>query len=137
MTTAPATIALIEHYYAAFNAGDAEGMLACLADDVAHDINQGGSETGKTAFRAFLARMDQAYAEQLADIVIMTNADGSRASAEFVVHGRYLAGDEGLPPAQGQRYELPAGAFFAINGGLISRVTVYYNLADWIGQVSI
>jgi hypothetical protein len=31
---------------------------------------------------------------------------------------------------------LPAGAFFDLEGGLISRVTVYYNLTDWIAQVS-
>jgi steroid delta-isomerase-like uncharacterized protein len=129
-------IALIERYYAAFNAGDGEGMLACLADDIAHDVNQGDRETGKDAFRAFLGRMDRAYRERLADIAIMANADGSRASAEFIVHGEYLVGDEGLPPAHGQTYVLPAGAFFEIDGGLIRRVTVYYNLADWIAQVS-
>jgi ketosteroid isomerase-like protein len=33
--------ALIRAYYAAFNAGDAEGMLALMTDDIAHDINQG------------------------------------------------------------------------------------------------
>jgi steroid delta-isomerase-like uncharacterized protein len=129
-------IALIERYYAAFNAGDGEGMLACLADDIAHDVNQGDRETGKDAFRAFLGRMDRAYRERLADIAIMANADGSRAAAEFIVHGEYLVGDEGLPPAHGQTYVLPAGAFFEIDGGLIRRVTVYYNLADWIAQVS-
>lgn len=130
------TIALIERYYAAFNAGDGEGMLACLADDIAHDVNQGDRETGKEAFRAFLGRMDRAYRERLADIAIMANQDGGRAAAEFIVHGEYLVGDEGLPPAHGQTYVLPAGAFFEIDGGLIRRVTVYYNLADWIAQVS-
>ena len=137
MSTAQSTLALIDRYYTAFNAGDAEGMLACLSDDIAHDVNQGGRETGKDAFRAFLARMDAAYAERLADIVIMASDDGRRASAEFVVHGQYLRGEAGLPPTHGQRYELPAGAFFTVDQGLISRVTVYYNLADWIAQVSV
>lgn len=136
MTGQQHAIALLQRYYAAFNAGDHEAMLACLAPDVAHDVNQGGRETGKAAFRAFLARMERAYRERLADIVLMASADGSRAAAEFVVHGEYLAGEEGLPPARGQRYELPAGAFFAIADGLIARVSVYYNLADWIAQVS-
>ena len=128
-------VALIERYYAAFNAGDGEGMLACLTEDVAHDINQGTRQLGKDAFRAFLALMDRCYRERLSDIAIMANADGSRAAAEFIVHGEYLSTDEGLPEAAGQRYVLPAGAFFAIEGGLIARVTVYYNLEDWIGQV--
>jgi conserved hypothetical protein, steroid delta-isomerase-related len=136
MTSAPQTRALLARYYEAFNAGDAETMLACLAENVVHDINQGEREAGKAAFRAFLGRMDRAYRERLADIALMVNEDGSRAAAEFVVHGEYLVGEDGLPPAHGQRYVLPAGAFFEITDGLISRVSVYYNLADWIAQVS-
>jgi steroid delta-isomerase-like uncharacterized protein len=127
------TATLIARYYAAFNAGDWEGMLACLTDDVAHDINQGGRHTGKQAFRAFLAHMERCYRERLEDIVVM--ASGDRAAAEFVVHGEYLSTDEGLPPATGQRYVLPAGAFFEVRDGLIARVTVYYNLPDWTRQV--
>lgn len=127
--------ALIERYYAAFNAGDIEGMLACLSDDVAHDINQGGRETGKPAFRAFLLHMERCYRERLDDIVLMVSEDGTRAAAEFTVHGEYLSTDPGLPPAAGQRYALPAGGFFEIADGLIARVTVYYNLVDWTRQV--
>lgn len=130
------TIALIRRYYAAFNVGDWEEMLDCLADDVVHDLNQGGREHGREAFRAFLTRMDRSYAEQLEKVVVMASADGSRAAAEYEVHGTYLANDEGLPPAQGQRYVLPGGAFFDIRHGRISRVSNYYNLNDWIAQVS-
>lgn len=129
-------LALIERYYAAFNAGDGAGMLACLAEDVVHDINQGARQHGKDAFRAFLAHMDHCYRERLEDIVIMASDDGTRAAAEFTVHGEYLATDEGLPEARGQRYVLPAGTFFTLEGGAITRVTVYYNLADWTAQVS-
>ena len=35
------TTALIRRYLDAFNAKDSDGMLDCLTDDVAHDINQG------------------------------------------------------------------------------------------------
>lgn len=130
-----AALALLDRYYTAFNAGDWDGMLACLSDDVAHDINQGARQVGKEAFRSFLAHMERCYAEQLHDLVLMASTDGTRASAEFVVHGQYLSTDAGLPEAKGQRYVLPAGAFFAIEDGLIARVTVYYNLADWEAQV--
>jgi steroid delta-isomerase-like uncharacterized protein len=126
---------LVRAYYDAFNRGDREGMLALLTDDVAHDVNQGGREVGKEAFRRFLARMDRSYREELADIVVMASPDGRRAAAEFTVHGTYLATDEGLPPARGQTYRLPAGTFFEIQGGRIARVTTYYNLKDWIAQV--
>jgi steroid delta-isomerase-like uncharacterized protein len=59
----------------------------------------------------------------------------TRAAAEFVVHGRYLATDEGLPEAKGQTYVLPAGAFLEVREGRIARVTTYYNLQDWLRQV--
>ncbi len=130
-----AAMALLERYYAAFNAGDNQAMLACLSDDVAHDINQGARQSGKPAFRDFLAHMDRCYRERLSDIVIMANDSGGHAAAEFVVHGEYLATDEGLPEAAGQQYVLPAGAFFDLADGAISRISVYYNLADWTAQV--
>lgn len=133
--SADAARALIDRYYAAFNADDNDAMLACLTEDVVHDINQGGRQSGKPAFRDFLAHMDRCYRERLSDIVVMASPDGSRAAAEFVVHGAYLATDEGLPPASGQSYVLPAGAFFEVRDGLIARVSVHYNLADWIAQV--
>jgi steroid delta-isomerase-like uncharacterized protein len=127
---------LIRAYLDAFNRGDRAAMLALLADDVAHDVNQGGRELGRDAFVAFMARMDRCYRERLADIVVMADASGTRAAAEFTVHGEYLATDEGLPEARGQRYVLPAGAFYAIRDGRIARVTMHYNLPDWIAQVS-
>jgi len=129
-------IALILEYYAAFNRGDWDGMLARLAEDVVHDLNQGRRETGREAFRAFLQRMETSYSEQLRDIVAMASTDGRRAAAEYVVHGTYNADDAGLPKARAQTYVLPGGAFFEIRERKIVRVTNYYNLPDWIAQVS-
>lgn len=130
------TAALIRRYYDAFNSGDGEGMLACLTDDVIHDVNQGERRTGKDKFHAFNARMEHHYKERLENIAVMVSKDGMRAAAEFNVHGTYLNTDSGLPEAKGQTYVLPAGTFFAIRDGQIARVTTYYNLTDWITQVS-
>lgn len=129
------TIALVRRYYDAFNHGDTAGMLALVADDIRHDVNQGGQRIGKAKFKEFCDLMSRCYGERLEDMVIMASADGGRAAAEFVVHGRYKAADEGLPPASGQRYILPAGAFLAVEDGRIARVTTYYNLNDWMRQV--
>lgn len=130
------TTDLITRYYSAFNAHDWDAMLALLDDGVRHDVNEGASRGGKARFKEFLAHMDRCYDERLEDIVVMTSADGARAAAEFIVHGRYKETDEGLPPARGQSYVLPAGAFFEISDGKILRVTTRYNLKDWIAQVS-
>ncbi len=129
------TAALLQRYYERFNAQDWTGFLDLLSDDVVHDINQGGRETGREAFAAFLQRMDRSYSEQIVDISITTNADGTRAAVEFTVLGTYKNTDEGLPPATGQTYKLPAGAFFEIRGGKVARISNYYNLQDWLRQV--
>ncbi|WP_415404339.1 ketosteroid isomerase-related protein [Tateyamaria sp. SN3-11] len=127
---------VIARYFDAFNAGDVDGMLACLSDDVAHHVNEGKIRTGKAAFAAFCAHMNCCYSETLTDLVILSDATGTRAAAEYMVNGTYLESDEGLPPARGQSYRLPAGSFFEVTDRQITRVTTYYNLADWVRQVS-
>lgn len=127
---------VIRAYYEAFNRQDIPAFLDLLTEDVRHDINQGDRQTGKPAFRTFMAHMERCYRETLTDIVIMESADGSRGAAEFVVNGEYLVTDAGLPEARGQKYVLPAGAFFEIAGGKVARISNTYNLNDWIAQVS-
>jgi steroid delta-isomerase-like uncharacterized protein len=129
------SVQLIEAYYRAFNARDYDGMLALLSDEVLHDVNQGAREEGKDVFAAFLERMDRTYREQLVDIVVMGNAHGSRFAAEFTVIGKYVATEPGFIEARGQTYRLPAGTFFEVDSGLITRVTTYYNVKDWLEQV--
>ncbi len=130
-------VALIKRYYAAFNTGDMGTFLSLLTDDVAHDINQGRREVGKAAFTKFMAHMNRCYQEELVDLLVMASDDGQRASAEFIVCGKYLVTDEGLPDAVGQPYRLPAGAFFDLRDGKVARISNYYNLQDWIAQVGV
>ena len=125
----------IRAYYDAFNRQDMDAFLALLHDEVVHDINQGERQTGKAAFASFMDHMNRCYRENLTEMVIMASSDGKRASAEFIVNGEYLVTDEGLPEANGQKYVLPAGAFFDLKDGKVSRVTNYYTLNDWIAQV--
>ena len=126
---------LIQNYYAAFNSGDREALLAMLTDDVVHEINESGTETGKDAFREFLKRMDRSYQETVENLVVFTTDDESRAAAEFFIRGKYLVTDDGLPEATGQTYHLRVGAFFEIREGKIARVTNHYNLQSWLRMV--
>jgi steroid delta-isomerase-like uncharacterized protein len=121
MTQRDQTLTLIQAYYDAFNAGDIDAMVDLVAEDVIHDVNQGERRTGRSRFHAFCARMAHHYDETLSGLTIMVSEDGARAAAEF---------------ARGQSYALPAGTFFAIQQGRIGRVSTYYNLTDWIMQVS-
>lgn len=127
---------VLGRYFAAFNAGDIDGMLAELTDDVAHHVNEGQVREGKKAFAEFCAHMQRCYAEELTEIVLFSAEGGTRAAAEFMVNGTYLATDTGLPEARGQTYRLPGASLMTLRDGKIARVTTYYNLADWLRQVS-
>jgi steroid delta-isomerase-like uncharacterized protein len=127
----------IQRYFAAFNSGDTPAMLACVSDEVAHHVNEGNIRRGKAQFAYFCAHMSRCYREELTDMVVFSAEGGRRGAAEYIVNGTYLESDSGLPEARGQTYRLPAGSFFDLDeDGLISRVTTYYNLADWVAQVS-
>lgn len=127
---------LVRAYYDAFNAGDTPALLALLTEDVEHGINQGEREVGRDAFARFMAGMDTCYRERLADLVVLTEPTGTRAAAEFTVHGTYIQTVPGLPAAMGQTYVLPAGAFFTLLDGRVARIDNFYNLPDWRRQVS-
>ena len=126
----------LRRYFDAFNAGDIDGMLAELTDDVAHHVNEGQVRIGKEAFADFCAHMAHCYKETLTEIVLFSAEGGARGAAEFMVNGTYLETDDGLPEARGQTYRLPGASFMTLRDGKIARVTTYYNLADWLRQVS-
>lgn len=127
---------LIEAYYTAFNTQNTPALLDILAEDVVHDINKGHREVGRAAFARYIDRLNTCYREHIYDIEIMTNEDGSRAATEYTVLGIYLVTDNDRPAANGQTYRLPGGSFFEIEDGKITRVSVTYNMQDWLAQVS-
>lgn len=129
-------IQLIKKYYEAFNHADMQAFFALLDDNIIHDINQGHQEKGKSAFQKFMQNMNQCYKENITDLVIFTNENGTRAAAEFTVKGAYISTDKGFPEAKNQHYQLPAGAFFEIKSGKIARVTNYYNVKEWVKIIS-
>lgn len=126
---------ILRRYYQAFNAGDWETMLTQVTEDVIHDGNQGQRAVGKETFRTFLQTMARHYRETLTDFCFFAAESGDRAAAEFICRGEYLVAQSGLPPARGQSYQLPVGAFFEFKDGRIARITNYYNLKEWIRQV--
>ena len=128
--------AILKRYFAAFNAKDVTGMLECLAPDAAPQVNAGGVRHGTDAFNADCEPLTRCNDDTLTDQVHFEAKGRGRAAAEYTVNGTYKASDEGLPEATGQTYVLPAGSFFDITDGKISRVTTRYNLSDWIAQVT-
>lgn len=125
---------LIEKYYKAFNEWDLVTLFSLLTEDVIHDVNNGEREIGIEKFRQFMQSMEKFGREKVDELCIFINGD--RGAVEFMVEGTYRVTVEGYPPAKGHKYRLPVGTFFAFKKDKISRVTVYYNLQEWIRQVS-
>ncbi len=126
----------VKQYYNCFNNKDYEGMLDLLDPNIHHEPNQGEPRIGKALFTEFLQIMEDCYDEHLTDMTFYIGENGSSIASEFTVNGRYLKADEGLPPAHGQSYKLPAASFLEIKNGKISRVATFYNLPLWIKLVS-
>jgi len=127
---------IVKQYYAYFNQKNWEGMLSLLDSQVRHEPNQGNVRIGNEKFTEFMQTMDESYEETLTDLVFFSSSDDTRVAAEFMVNGVYKQAEEGMPPAYGQTYILPAGAFLEVKEGKITRVTTYYNLPLWIKLVS-
>jgi steroid delta-isomerase-like uncharacterized protein len=130
------TKALIERYYDSFNRSDMKTFMATLHDNIVHFANQSERVDGKQKFGTFMEHMNFCYRERITDLIVFSTDDGKRAAAEYTVNGMYLNTDQGLPPARSQTYRVTGGAFFAITDGLISRVSNYYNLQEWLRQVT-
>lgn len=126
--------ALIRAYFDAFNRHDLDATLALMTEDVVHEINQGGAEVGKDAFRKFKQTMDVHYLEQITDLEVMVSQN--RGCAEFTCSGEYLKKDGNFPEAHGQKYSIRAAAIFEAKDGKICRVTSYYNVPEWVRQVT-
>jgi len=126
---------LIEAYFSALNARDWNRAAMLLREDVIHDVDEGGREIGRRAYRDFLQRAAQTCREEVGDLEIMISRSGRRAAAEFIVRGVYLATAAAGRDGATRRYELPLGAFFEIEDGLISRITTYCNTAAWLSRI--
>lgn len=126
---------LLHRYFDALNERDSHACLALVSDDLCLELNQGPCEQGRAAFAEHLERHLRCYRETIGDRVILTEPGGTRAAGEYRVSGEYLATDDGLPEACGQAYAMRVGCFFEIRDGLISRISLHFNLPDWLAQV--
>jgi steroid delta-isomerase-like uncharacterized protein len=131
------TRTMIERYFAALNAGDKEAVLALLSDDVVLDTRAGTRYVGKDQFRSTLSQLNVNFRETYRDVVIMVEPGGIHGAAECTLSGTYVQTKEDLPEANGQSYSVPAGMFFEVEDGLITRVTAYHNPMQWNSALGI
>lgn len=127
---------LIKKYYNHFNHQKFDQMMACLDQNVIHELNEGEAQEGIEIFKAFMKVMDEHYSEQVKNLCVFKGEEEGRYAAEFYIDGVYKKTQAGLPKANGQKYYIRVGAFFEVKDGKITRVTNHYNLKNWIEAVN-
>lgn len=127
---------LVQNYYDAIAAKDLSLFLELLTDDVVHEINQGLVEKGKALFKTFMEKQFSCGDQHIQNLIVFSSPDGKYATSRFTCSGKYTKSESGYPLATGQFWEIPVVSYFEIRENQFSHVAVYYNLADWINQVS-
>ena len=119
---------LVSRYYAAFNRGDWETMLALLHEDVAHDLNQGPRECGSETFRGFLARMNRCYREQLAEDEEVVQSEQKRLELAQLRYEGGVASYSDVLDAQRYLFSAQLSAVQTRNNLLNASVQLYKSL---------
>lgn len=127
---------ILKKYYAAINTHDLNQFLSLMDENVIHDINQGDTETGVSKLKTFMQKDFGSFNEKLYDIIIYPSHDGKHFAAQWMDHGTYYSNYPGLPiKARNQQYTIRGGQFFEIDAGKITRITTYFNEADFLKQL--
>lgn len=127
---------IVKRYFDALAAKDMDALRACLAADVRLCVNDDPPRQGKDDFVAYFDHRAGHYSETHRNLAIFDAPDGSRAVATYTLSGTYIATDGSAPPANGQSYSLPVEATFDVKDDKITRLTLHYDRADWIAQIS-
>jgi hypothetical protein len=123
-TIAPAALALIERYVAAYNAFDVDGMLDTLTHDVRFENWSGGLLTaasdGRDAFRVLAEQARTMFAEREQRVTALAPR-GDALVAAIAWRGVLAVDLPGGPPA-GTRLALRGESEFVVRDGQLSLV---------------
>ena len=114
-TIAPAALALIERYVAAYNEFDVDGMLETLAPDVRFENWSGGqltaSSDGRDAFRVLAEQAKTVFAEREQRVTALAPRGDTLVAAIAWRGPRAVDGPRGPParPRRGRRGASPMG----------------------------
>ncbi|WP_308915264.1 nuclear transport factor 2 family protein [Jannaschia sp. LMIT008] len=119
----------------AWASGDGDGVIDSVTPDVVHNVSQGRTQVGVERLADYLRDLARTRRERWKDVVILDGPPG-RHAIEFTIYGSYLRSIHGLPVANGQSYVLPAGMFLTARDGLVGRISMFWNQAEWLRQIT-
>lgn len=127
--------AVVDAFYAAYNAHDAARAVALYTEDGAHrEAATGQARRGREALEkgltGFFSMLDDLHFEEMQRI-----RAGSDMLVVYVMRGR-MTRDLGPMKARGQEIALPGAHLFAFDGDAIASTTDYWDPAEFGRQVN-
>jgi steroid delta-isomerase-like uncharacterized protein len=123
--SAPAADGLIDAFYRAYNAGDAEAAAALYAPDGWHAEADGKRREGRAALALGLARFFAMLPDAQWEIRERIDA-GLSVAVAYTMRG-HLGIDLGATPTKGRAIDLPGIHIFDVSGGAIAGTRDYWD----------
>jgi len=124
-------------YLAAMNAHDLDKMLTFFTDDAVYDCTPRDKVSrGKEEIKDGFSSTFTSFPDLKIEVKSAFNASDQGVS-EWVMSGTFAKSDIPGMPATGKKFSVRGATVNAFKGGKISRVTNYWNLAEFLQQVGL
>ena len=125
---------VVRDFYAAYARRDIDEMMSHVSDGIVEDLSGVGLVTGAQQEREFLAGVIASFPD------LVTELTGVLACGDVVaVEWRRAGTISGAPwtglPASGKPFALRGGAFLEVSENKITRITGYYDTAEFARHI--
>lgn len=127
----------LREYLAAWNAHDADRVVAYFTDDATYeDVAMGQVNTGKDQIREFAAAMFRSMPDMNVELVSLCSA-GDWVASEWVMTGTQTEDSILGVPATGKPFRIRGASVGEIAEDKIKRISDYWNLASLLQQLGL
>jgi steroid delta-isomerase-like uncharacterized protein len=125
---------VVRDFYAAYGRRDVEAMMSLVSDDIVEDLSGIGLVTGAQDEREFLSGLLAAFPDLVTEVTRVI-AVGDLVAVEWHRSGTFSGTPWRGLPASGKPFVLRGGAFLVVSDNKITRITGYYDTADFARQI--
>lgn len=123
-------------FFEAFAPRDVDALMQLVSADIVEAVQGVGVMTGAAEGRAFLTGLFASFPD-LASEVVRVTAAGRVVAVERVGRGTFTGRPWRGLPASGKPFESRGAAFFEVDGGRASRITVYSDTARFARDIGV
>ena len=127
---------VVADFFKAFARRDVEALMQMVSDDVVENLAGVGVITGIEEERAFLTGLFASFQDMKTEVMRVTAA-GRVVAVEWRRRGTFTGSPwQGLP-ASGNSFDARGAAFFEVDDGYVTRVTVYSDSAQFARDLGV